>query len=164
MNATALSTSNVCMTGHYCMAGSSVADPVGQPYGDECPTGEKYNISMIIKTRIRMSIDLILFREMFYIVHLLLVLSEGSYCPEGSPVAIQCAAGTYQDQVRQASCDSCPAGFYCTLGTSTPVVCPAGHYCPVGSVDGNTNACPTGTFNVNTQQDDVADCLSCSPG
>ena len=28
-----------CNAGYYCTGGSPVADPVGETYGDECPTG-----------------------------------------------------------------------------------------------------------------------------
>lgn len=65
---------------------------------------------------------------------------------------------------------NCTAGHYCTVRAinQNPLTdtygdtCPAGFYCPVGTAD--PVPCPVGTFLAVTGQDDVTDCLMCPPG
>ena len=37
----------------------------------------------------------------------------GLHCPEGTGVPVPCEPGTYTNLTQQASCLTCPAGFYC---------------------------------------------------
>lgn len=62
----------------------------------------------------------------------------GHSCPGNNARPVPCAASLYQDEIGQAACKTCVAGFYCpgTLSASHPngtVVCPLGHYCALGS-------------------------------
>ena len=62
------------------------------------------------------------------------------------------------------------SGYYCILGASTDTptdgvtgdICPVGHYCPEMSSD--PSPCNTGFFLNSDQNDEEADCLSCTPG
>ncbi|CAG5113760.1 Oidioi.mRNA.OKI2018_I69.chr2.g7850.t1.cds [Oikopleura dioica] len=69
----------------------------------------------------------------------------GHMCPEGSIVAFPCPHGTYQDQQRRSSCETCLAGNYCEGATEKPVECGLGNYCPAGT--GFPIPCPPGTYN-----------------
>lgn len=40
----------------------------------------------------------------------------------------------------------CPAGYYCTVTSATPIQCPAATYCPEGTTD-NPIDCPENTFS-----------------
>eukprot|EP01135_Chromosphaera_perkinsii_P006890 Nk52_evm45s621 gene=Nk52_evmTU45s621 len=86
----------------------------------------------------------------------------GHHCPAGSSQPVPCNAGTYTETVQQATCATCPAGFYC-LSTKQPVKCPQGHYCPSGTHT-NQIPCPTGTYNPGFQLTKEADCKACEPG
>nr|XP_038023610.1 multiple epidermal growth factor-like domains protein 10 isoform X2 [Anas platyrhynchos] len=60
--------------------------------------------------------------------------SSGHYCPQGTRRSTQypCPAGTYSTRLgngRVEDCAACPAGAFCTRGTSKPVLCPVGTYC-----------------------------------
>ena len=44
-----------------------------------------------------------------------------------------CAAGTYQDQAQQTSCNTCPAGSACTRGSTGPTACEPGSYSASGA-------------------------------
>jgi len=60
----------------------------------------------------------------------------------------------------------CDPGWYCPTGslTTRPKTkeCPAGKYCPVGT--GTPIDCPIGTFNPFPLQDELTDCMDCTPG
>lgn len=60
----------------------------------------------------------------------------------------------------------CYAGFYCLNGSSTPNPatvtstggpCPSGHFCKNGT--SHPKACPAGTYNSNTGEEDCFDCM-----
>ena len=65
---------------------------------------------------------------------------------------ITCPQGQY---LNNGTCTTCPAGYYCPVGTTPPgganppVICPPNTYCPVGTTPpGGSNppfACPNGT-------------------
>jgi len=64
--------------------------------------------------------------------------SAGYYCPAGSATQIACPAGTYQNNVQQASCVTCPSGYYCLdavgpQGAIAPTICPKGSVCVAGA-------------------------------
>ncbi|OPJ68136.1 hypothetical protein AV530_013665 [Patagioenas fasciata monilis] len=101
--------------------------------------------------------------------------SSGHYCPQGTWRGTQhpCPAGTYSPRLgngRVGDCIACPAGAFCTSGTSKPVPCPlgtyrmeygakvaadcipcpAGYYCPeLGTVTPRT--CGAGNFSGHGQ-------------
>lgn len=87
---------------------------------------------------------------------------EGTYCPEGSGIAITCPAGyyceyevaaptpcptgTYNDTPGKGSigdCRPCPPGKQCGVATSIPQPCPAGYYCTGGV---GVNVCVAGAY------------------
>lgn len=81
----------------------------------------------------------------------------GHYCPEGTPSAIACPAGTFRGTISGASitsCSLCPGGKFCAgSALTTPSgVCSAGFYCSSSAwtatpTDGVTgNVCPTGFY------------------
>ena len=49
----------------------------------------------------------------------------------------QCAAGSYQSLTGQTACVTCPAGYYCPLGSVSPTACPSGTYraATAGAID-----------------------------
>jgi hypothetical protein len=99
---------------------------------------------------------------------------KGKYCPAGSTAAINCPAGTYNDETGATSrgpggdkaCKECPGGYICaTAGLESPTLvtaghysppgakaeinCPAGHTCPGTGTSEDTmikNLCPAGTL------------------
>ena len=68
---------------------------------------------------------------------------KGFYCPSDKMDAgIACNNGTYQDQIGQQSCLTCPAGSRCPAVDLTPVACTNGTFSLLGDVDCQT--CPAG--------------------
>ena len=70
-------------------------------------------------------------------------------CPPGSfsaiamaPLCSPCAAGTFTMKTGSTSCEACPGGHYCPVGTSSwaRLNCGRGNYCPDGS--GAPTPCP----------------------
>ncbi|XP_071505048.1 uncharacterized protein [Diadema antillarum] len=94
---------------------------------------------------------------------------QGHYCPVGSPEAIRCPAGYYQDQEAQSDCKTCPAGFYCD-NRLEPVVlyqnstCPEGSYCPPGTRYQDEFKCPLGTYSNLTGLNESSQCSPCPGG
>ena len=63
------------------------------------------------------------------------------------------------------TCDPCPAGTECILGTINPPPCPQGYYCLVGSTnDGQKIPCPIGTFGNRTGLRAESECTDCLAG
>lgn len=85
-----------------------------------------------------------------------------------------CPSGEYQDHQGQASCKTCPAGFYCDgtirndshcdFGVQHPMPCPAGYFCPNGTGSATTHPCPAGTFSNVTGIAAETQCARCLPG
>ena len=90
--------------------------------------------------------------------------SYGQYCPLGSSESNLCPQGTYQDSLRQGSCETCPEGYYCPAGTGdfTLNICPIGNYCPLGS--GFAIPCPLGTYSSRLGLINSLECILCPPG
>jgi len=92
--------------------------------------------------------------------------TEGYYCPMGTFEEIPCTAGYMCDGTGNtaASLIDCPAGYYCTGGTtsSTKQPCQAGYYCPINSR--SMIPCEIGTYNPSTLKSAAADCLACPQG
>ncbi|KYO38996.1 hypothetical protein Y1Q_0022586 [Alligator mississippiensis] len=113
----------------------------------------------------------------------------GHYCPRGTAVPEPCPVGTFSTRIKLSSeahcspclpghyCNStgllvptgqCAEGFYCTLGSTLPVVpavdktggpCPTGYFCPRGTA--TPLPCPAGSYNPSERQ---ASCLPCTKG
>ena len=88
----------------------------------------------------------------------------GYYCREGSSWPIPCPAGKYNNVTARETCLDCPAGFFCTINTTSPVECPSGYYCPLNTKTSNANPCPAGTFNNLPSRTSLDDCQPCTPG
>ena len=90
----------------------------------------------------------------------------GQYCPTGSSETTDCDGGTYQDELRQSVCKTCPEGFYCAIenGDYSANICPQGYYCPAGTYLSNTYPCPIGTWSNTPGLTDSSQCLLCGPG
>lgn len=75
------------------------------------------------------------------------ICDPGNYCPEGTDTMVQCPAGSYEPRqgTYSPSCQTCPAGYFCTIGSTSPTICPVKSYCPAGS--GAATLCPNGRFN-----------------
>ncbi len=131
-----------CTAGKYCSKGGLSAPEGDCGAGYYCPAGSKVPKPAATQCPI------------------------GYSCPTGSSVQVPCSAGTYQDEVGQASCKTCPAGYYCPVGSSslTGHECPVGYYCPSGTQQMNQNACPIGTYNPYTNANSVNQCILCDPG
>ena len=86
----------------------------------------------------------------------------GSYCTNG--MKKPCEAGTYANISGQYSCNKCPEGFYCELGSISPKECPIGYWCEASSMLPYQNPCPEGTFNHLHQRTSRSDCRDCTPG
>eukprot|EP00657_Telonema_sp_P-1_P010142 TRINITY_DN4439_c0_g1_i2.p2 TRINITY_DN4439_c0_g1~~TRINITY_DN4439_c0_g1_i2.p2 ORF type:complete len:259 (+),score=79.40 TRINITY_DN4439_c0_g1_i2:266-1042(+) len=82
------------------------------------------------------------------------ICPAGFYCPAGSPAAIRCPVGQFQDEVGQTTCKSCPTGYFCNpkdlcpgTNMSMPQACPSGYYCPNGTTFAEEYPCPIGTYS-----------------
>ncbi|KAF6736840.1 hypothetical protein FQA47_014055 [Oryzias melastigma] len=96
--------------------------------------------------------------------------SPGHACPPGSAKPAVCFPGTFQSSPGQSTCDSCPRGHFCSMGSIEPSpvsqlygdVCPMGHFCPQGSE--SPKPCPIGTFLPEPGAFSLSHCRSCPPG
>ncbi|GIQ81354.1 hypothetical protein KIPB_002301, partial [Kipferlia bialata] len=92
----------------------------------------------------------------------------GSYCPQGTPVAVKCPAGTYRTEAGGASADdcvACSAGHYCPLGSQYEIECSAGYYCPDNS--SSPTLCSAGTWyqdNADIHESLETTCFDCPVG
>jgi hypothetical protein len=76
---------------------------------------------------------------------------------------VPCAPGTFNNQYAQATCLTCPQGYYCANQSMTTFDnCPAGYYCPAGTAQ--PNMCPRGTFSSAVTLINQIQCTSCPPG
>ena len=94
------------------------------------------------------------------------VCPKGHFCPVGTGLPRPCLAGSYTNTSGQSVCLPCPAGFFCTSGTSDFVAspCPAGYFCLQGTPHASEYPCPSGTFSARTRIQRMADCASCPAG
>ncbi|MDR3742451.1 MAG: SMC family ATPase [Terracidiphilus sp.] len=90
----------------------------------------------------------------------------GYMCPAGTVDKILCLPGTYQASTGMSSCDTCPAGKYCsidsTLAITVALDCLAGFYCPAGTADYHSFPCPETTFNPITGAASSDACITCT--
>eukprot|EP00057_Strongylocentrotus_purpuratus_P012752 XP_011667226.1 PREDICTED: neurogenic locus notch homolog protein 3 [Strongylocentrotus purpuratus] len=87
----------------------------------------------------------------------------GHYCPEGSPAAIRCQDGEYNNLTGRSECFTRPPGFYCADGENL-LECPRGHYCPEGTGSNGSIPCPRGTYSPDLGLASVDQCQPCAPG
>ena len=92
----------------------------------------------------------------------------GHYCPLGTSKEIACAPGTWNNQLQQSTCPSCPISKFCALpGTTdanaiTPPSCPFGYYCPTGTDYSTKFPCDVGSHNNDsTGGGSAGDCETC---
>ena len=91
----------------------------------------------------------------------------GYYCLAGSTVPNQtpCPAGRYNADYAGESmskCSKCPAGFYCPIASSTPLMCPRGYYCPESTSD--PPPCLPGSYGNSPGLRTSSDCTPCDGG
>ncbi|KAM7321322.1 hypothetical protein ACRRTK_019414 [Alexandromys fortis] len=87
------------------------------------------------------------FRKRVTALSVLLVITAGFYCPEGSGEPIPCPPHTLvanPGAQRKEDCGPCPPGQWCKAepGASSPQdceLCPSGYYCPDTQVTGRAN-------------------------
>lgn len=89
---------------------------------------------------------------------------KGHHCAGGNPIPFPCEAGTYQNATGQASCRTCPAGYYCNEAEVFPDECPSGYYCPPETSFATKFPCPNGTFNNKTTTTSIDECSPCIGG
>ena len=139
-----------CLAGYYCTNGSEEANPVGQSYGDECPSGYYCPAHSYQPT----------------------ACPAGSYNPNtqrtDSSACLACDPGNYCNSTGLSSMTgSCDEGYYCisSASSSAPTdgttgnICPEGSYCPLGS--SQHLFCPNGTYTNHTG---AAACYDCPAG
>ena len=90
---------------------------------------------------------------------------KGRYCPQGSPIEIECPAGTFNPftkQFKETHCKNCTSGFYCPEKGMwyTSMKCAPGFYCPPGSARKNVYECEVGSYC----PEGVGRSVPCSPG
>jgi hypothetical protein len=65
--------------------------------------------------------------------------------------------------VGNVNCSMCPQGHYCPgWGLILPLSCPPGFFCPIGS--SSPTPCPIGSFSPYISLSSSSSCLPCSPG
>ena len=171
----------VCPPGYYCPAGSvsPLPCPVGT-YSDQIGIANQSECIQCTPGYFCNSTSLIepsgLCDERYYCLSgqstarpSNFICPQGHFCLEGSEAPIRCEAGSYQDELGQIECKTCPSSFYCD-NRFTPVVlyndslCPAGHYCPDRTSFATDYPCPPGTYSNVTGLDSVDQCTSCTEG
>ena len=93
--------------------------------------------------------------------------APGFYCPAGSTrnTMVPCPVGTFRSKANGAvvgDCGPCPAGYFCTIGCSSPRPCPIGLYC--GAATTLPVKCPAGLFGASPMLREVAQCTKCWAG
>jgi hypothetical protein len=66
----------------------------------------------------------------------------GAYLKASTGDCATCLGGTYQFNLGSTSCDTCPAGAYCSKGVLN--YCPPGYYSKAGAT--KCNECPANTY------------------
>lgn len=166
-------TGAVCPTGYYCPIGSQMPTPCDPGYYQSaqgksavsdciiCPAGfycadrASPSISGICSAGYYCPVGQITPTPVAYICDI------AFFCPANSGTQNPCVLGTYQNQIGQSSCKTCPAGFYCDMNESTPHLCPIGYMCPAGSSSTSKIACGDGQYQPFQGQ---SSCLTCPMG
>jgi len=90
----------------------------------------------------------------------------GSYCPYlGTEFPLSSPAGWYIPitGTSQELYSMCLPGFYCPIGSSSPIICPVGSYCDQPMLE-KPIECPAGTYNSQQQKELISDCIICPAG
>lgn len=162
-----------CPERYYCPVGAAI--PTDCPSGSYCPA---------------LTEDPIICPPGYYCTDMVVNPIEclkPFYCPEGSnmtltcPLGYQaqdhqgirydvtescriCPPGSYGNHSERATCESCPAGYFCPAGTghgdSNP--CRMGSYCPIGSPI--EYSCPRGYYGTRILAESRSDCTPCVAG
>lgn len=76
------------------------------------------------------------------------------------------SSGTFNAKQGAATCQPCPAGYYCEIRTAdySEKPCPKGSYCPTQSASGLPIPCPAGTFSPSQRLMQGRQCQTCPPG
>ena len=87
----------------------------------------------------------------------------GTYSLEGFSSPTPCSPGTYNDAYNASFCPPTPAGYY-SANQSTIIYtpCPLGYYCPIGSF--SPIPCPLGTIGTETMMANLTQCTICPAG
>ena len=93
----------------------------------------------------------------------------GYYCPRGSKTIteVPCPAGTYRSTTKGKKiedCYPCPNGKFCVSASISTATCPAGYYCPLGTKSANQYPCRAGTFSSSTGLESQDGCSQCGLG
>ncbi|RUS80924.1 hypothetical protein EGW08_011305, partial [Elysia chlorotica] len=136
-----------CTPGHYCTLGSDTQSPIGQAYGDYCPSGHYCPEGTGSPVP----------------------CPSGTYQPDTARTlllhCLDCPGGKFCDAAGQANyTGECSPGYYChsAANTSTPTdgttgdICPAGTYCPTGTA--SPLPCEDGTYMNHTQASTCEPC------
>lgn len=84
----------------------------------------------------------------------------GYACAAGTISPSKCGPGQYTEGKKASTCETCPAGSFCTeLGRKT--TCEPGHYCPG---DDTKVKCPFGTLNRASGSSSEKACGACDAG
>ena len=106
--ATSVLACRICPTGFYCPK-AGLVDPIKCPDGFICPPGTK-SLGAVNTP-----------------------CPPGSYCRGGWRRRL-CPPGSYQDQKAQASCKTCPVGFWCEKGSIEPHPCSIGTFSNIQNI------------------------------
>jgi len=91
------------------------------------------------------------------------VCPRGSYCPEGTSVALSCLPGSYSisnNLTNRNDCTPTDAGHFAPTGSTEQIECSPGTVAPNASM-GACTKCAAGTFQATPGQ---LACRSCTPG
>lgn len=120
-----------CQAGFFCSNGSSVANPVNQTYGDQCPAGYYCPAGASAPSACPAGT----FSAQLRVGALAgcQPCSAGYYCPDGAQTSPHrlCWGGWYcpgGQAVPNPPAYNCPVGFYCPEGAAVPLRCPSGTY------------------------------------
>ena len=90
--------------------------------------------------------------------------APGKYSPGAGKPCLDCPAGSYQDEMAQYSCTSCPAGQTSPTSTVSQLDCyncVPGKYSQLGS---GCLDCPVGTYGPDTAAPSAGSCKACPAG
>lgn len=166
-------TGDTCPAGYYCPPNSSspIPCPIGKYNGTPgksaigdcvtCPAGFYCGSLAAITTSGRCQAGYYCPAGQKTASPVAFLCTAGNYCPSGSASEVVCPGGTFNTLTGQAVCQSCPKGFTCAGGSSSPVQCPAGYKCTGGNTLANKEDCGDGYFQPFQGQ---STCVVCPAG
>lgn len=96
------------------------------------------------------------------------ICPPSTYCPQGSPAALDCPAGKYCDAFGLSLGKDCSGGYFCKGKAKVPnpddsgitgYQCPKGQYCEPGAAA--PKLCPIGSYNDKEGADSKSYCIRC---